>query len=1054
MGFTEETLENLICDEVASMGYEHVKGEKLNREYEDVLIESDLRTFLKNRYAKKFITNAEIDRIILGLKTISSSPLFDANKAVYKLISEGQILVRDDKSQDDFFVQLIDFDNPDNNIFKICNQVIIQGPQEKRIPDAIVYINGLPLVVWEFKSTVREEADIHDAYVQITTRYTRDIPELFKYNAFSVISDGINSRFGSIFAPYEHFNAWRKANDNDEEVDGIASLYTMINGLFPHDRIIEMIHNFIMFGDTGNVKIVANYPQYFAVTKLYKSVLEHRMPKGNGKGGTYFGTTGSGKSYAMVFLTRKLMRSSILKSPTIILIVDRTDLDDQLSATFQNAKTYIGETDIASIDSRDDLFATLKDKPSGGVFITTIQKFTEDFRLLSDRNNIICISDEAHRSQTNLDQNQKIVNGEYKTGYGYAKYLHDSFPNATFVGFTGTPLQETIDVFGNIVESYTMKDSIRDGITVRLVYDGRFAKAVLDSNKLKEIEDYYDNCLKEGANTYQVEESKKKSVSILSIMGADDILHKIAQNFIEHYENRVKEGSTVAGKAMFLAQNRQIAWKFYNIVKSMRPEWTESKKHPDNVAVTEKEERKLKPMPMIKVIATRSKDDPKDMWEALGDDKSRSDALVQFKDINSNFKIAICVDMWTTGVDIPFMDTIYIFKMLMQPHNIIQTISRVNRAYPGKECGLIVDFIGIKTGINKALKKYAKFDSEELDGVEQAISIVHDQLDVLDNMMYKFDSSLFFNGNGMEKLLTLNKAAEFIQAEKKLEQRFMAHVKRMSRAFNLCNASKDFTDSELDKIHYYIAVRSVIFKLNKGKAPDIHTMNETVRKMVEDAISSTGVEEIFNEQTDMNMKEIDLFDKKYLEKIDKIELPNTKVKVLQQLLEQEIDKFKKVNKIKAVTFSERLQAIVDNYNSRSLTDSEAKEIIKDTAEKLMKLAEDMKTEQNSFSKLGITYEEKAFYDVLKNVEDKYDFTYSEEGNKKLAKDIHKLVTDKTKYVDWENRDDVKAEMQADIIELLYNNDYPQKPDGTLEDYEKVYNDVINQAENFRKYYNV
>lgn len=1055
MSFQETDLENLIIDLIKDKGYMYTHGDFLNREYEQVLIESDLKTFLQKKYSSNQITSNEIEIIINGLKRVSSSPLYDANKKVFKRIVDGEVFVREDKTQKDFWLQLIDFENIENNIFRVCNQIIVKGPEQKRIPDAIIYINGLPMVVWEFKSTTREEATIHDAYMQLTTRYTRDIPELFKYNAFVVISDGINSKMGSLFADYEHFYAWRKVNDNDQEEDGIQSLFTMINGLFSKERLLDVIHNFVYFPDgssSNELKIVCNYPQYFAATKLYKNVLEHRKPLGDGKGGTYFGTTGCGKSYGMLFLARLLMKSTELKSPTIILITDRTDLDEQLSNNFVQSKDFIGDKDVISIESRDDLKTKLFNKASGGVYLTTIQKFTETLDLLSDRCNIICISDEAHRSQLNLDQKVKITDKEVKLTYGYAKYLHDSLPNATYIGFTGTPIQETIDVFGKIIESYTMKDSIKDGITVRLVYDGRFVKAVLDTDKVNEIEEYYKNCLEEGSNEYQVEESKK-SISIKNIIGDPDVLRKVAENFIVHYESRVKEGSTVAGKCMFVCADRNIAYDFYKIVKELRPEWVEERKAPLDVKLTKVEENKLRPMPMMKIVATRSKDDALELYNLLGTDDDRRDAAVQFKNIKSNFKIAIVVDMWLTGFDVPFLDTIYIDKLLKQEHSIIQTISRVNRAFPGKDSGLIVDFIGIKYGVNRALKKYAKYDEDNVEGIEKAIDIVKDKLEVLDAMFNKFNSASYFEGTGTEKLLCLNKATEFIQLTKDLETRFMTAVKIMSKAFGLCNPTKDFTVEQLNKIHFYISVRSIIFKLSKGNAPDVSQMNNTVSDMIREAIKANGVEELFKEERDLSTNAVDLFDKEYLDKINKIKMPNTKIKVLQQLLSQAIEEFKKINKIKAVSFSERLSAIVDTYNKRPFDQLMVSNLLDEVAEKLIELMGDLTYEKDSFEELGINYEEKAFYDVLIAVEEKYGFEFPEDKNLSLAKKICLLVSDKTKYADWSKRTDIKAELQADIIIALAEEGFPPIPDASNpEDYQSVYTAVIEQAENFRKYY--
>ena len=1053
--FDESALEKTIVELIESKGYEYVNGDYLDKDVEEVLLVEDLKNFLRKKYKDNNITETEIEQLISSFKRISSSDVYNANKTIFTSMVDGIILNRNDRNEKDFHVQCFDFEDIDNNIFKVCNQVVIKGTQ-KRIPDTIIYINGIPVIVWEYKSTVREDATIHDAYVQITTRYTRDIPELFKYNAFVVISDGVNSKMGSIFSDYEHFYAWRKVNDNDVESEGIKSLYTMIDGLFDKKRLMDVIHNFIYFPDDScekEIKIVCNYPQYFSSIKLLNSIINNKRPDGNGKGGTYFGTTGCGKSYGMLFLTRLLMRDKRLSSPTIILITDRTDLDDQLSENFTQSKRFIGDKEVLSILSRDDLKEKLSNKASGGVYLTTIQKFTEKLDLLTPRNNVICISDEAHRSQINLDSKQVIQNNEVKEVYGYAKYLHDSLPNAVYVGYTGTPIQETIDVFGKVIEEYNMRDSIKDGITVNLVYDGRFVKAILDNNKMKEIEEYYKECLENGANEYQVEESKKKSISIKSIIGDHDILTEVAKNFIEHYETRVKEKATVAGKCMFVCADRFIAYDFYNIVKEMRPEWVIPKKT-EEVGLSQQELQELKEMPKMKMVMTRGKDDPKELYDMLGTDDDRKQAAIEFKKINSNFKIAIVVDMWLTGFDVPFLDTIYIDKLLKQEHSIIQTISRVNRAFPGKESGLIVDFIGIKSGIDLAMNKYAKFEEEDFEGIEKAISIVIDQIDILDNIFYTFNSEKYFTGSGAEKLDTLNKGVEFIQATKELENRFVEAVKRMNKAFNMCNAYKDFSKEQLNKIYFYKAIKSILFKLTRGKAPDIDQMNKTVQEMVQDAIKSSTVEELFTTNKEMNSNLIDLFSDEYIEKINAIKYPNTKLKTLQQLLNQAINEFKKINKIKAMSFSERLQVIIDSYNMRSLDSSQVDELLDNVTSDLMDLLDELKKEQNSFQALGINYEEKAFYDILKLVELKYNFEYPEEKNLELSKKLYEKVSDVSRYSNWHRRPDTKAKLKSDVMVLLWEDGFPPLPSqSNPEDYEKVYLDILDQTENFKKYYN-
>ena len=1042
MTFNEHALEMSIMELFEDEGYEHLVGSDIHREKTEVLLVDDIKNYLYDKYADDGITPSEVESIILMLRSASGN-VYEVNKIVFKMICDGFIFNREDRSQKDLFIQLIDFDNPEYNIFKIVNQVEIQGHDQLRIPDGIVYVNGLPLVVLEFKTAVQENTTIMDAYKQLTVRYRRDIPEIFKYNAFVVISDGVNNKYGSLFSPYEFFYAWRKIDEVDKDADGISSLVTMIKGLFRKDRLLAVIKNFVYFPDSGDkeLKVVCRYPQYFAATKLFENIKRELRPEGSGKGGTYFGATGCGKSYTMLFLTRMLMKSIYFHSPTIIIITDRTDLDDQISKQFVGSKEYVGDSSIVSITSREELRTQLQGRTSGGVYLTTIQKFTEDLQLLSDRNNIICISDEAHRSQVNLDQKTKITESGVQKKYGFAKYLHDSLPNATYVGFTGTPIDATIEVFGPVVDSYTMTESVRDGITVNLVYDGRAAKVNLNESKLQEIEDYYDRCADEGANEHQIEESKKAVAHLDVILGDPERLRTIAKDFIDHYESRVTEGATVAGKAMFVCSNRYIAYNLYKIIVELRPEWAVAKECDEGVTLTKKEKKELKPIEKIGMVMTRNKDDAPELFEMLGTKDDRKELDRQFKNIKSNFKIAIVVDMWLTGFDVPSLDTIYIDKPIQQ-HTLIQTISRVNRVYEGKDKGLIVDYIGIKKNMNLALKRYTNFESKEFEGIEQSITIVKDQLDVLHQMFHNFKDKDYFEGTPLEQLNCLNRAVEYVQLSEELELRFMAAVHRMKQAYNLCSSSDKISDEETDYIHFYSAVRSILFKLTKGDAPDISQMNARVREMVAEAIHSDGVEELF--ETGKHI-DVDIFSDEYIAKVNRIPLPNTKIKILQRLLSQAIDEFKKVNKIKGLEFSERMQAVVDNYNDRRRDEAYANEVLDDVAEQLSQLLAQLKEEKNSFEGMGIDFEEKAFYDILEAIAKKFEFDYPHDKLITLSKEVKKIVDDKTKYTDWSQREDIKAELKVDLILILAAHGYPPVPR------DEVFQQIFEQAENFKKY---
>ena len=1010
-----------------------------------VLIDEDLKAYLRLQYHKEAITENEIESILRDLERLPSSDLYESNKAFMKMVSDGFLLKREDRLKKDIYIQLIDYSEADNNTYKIVNQLAIKG-YEMRIPDLILYINGLPLVVFEFKSAIKEETTIHNAYEQLTVRYKRDIPELFKYNAFCVISDGVNTKSGSFFAPYEFFYAWRKIEGMRTEVDGIDAMFTLIQGMFNRKRLRDIIRNFIYLPDSSkkNEKIVCRYPQYYATVKLFENIKLHQRPNGDGKGGTYFGTTGCGKSYTMLFLSRLLMKSTYFGSPTIILITDRTDLDDQLSGQFTNAKGFIGDETVISVESRSDLRDLLQGRNSGGVFLTTIHKFTEDTKLLTDRNNVICISDEAHRSQTNLDQKISITEKGVTKTYGFAKYLHDSLPNATYVGFTGTPIDATIDVFGEIVDAYTMTESVRDEITVRIVYEGRAAKVLLNNHKLEEIEAYYAQCAEDGSNENQIEESKKAMAQMNAIIGDPKRLETIAEDFVTHYENRIEEeGATVKGKAMFVCSSRPIAYQLYKNIVQLRPEWGIVKIAEDGVELSEKEQKEIKPMERIKMVMTRGKDDEDDLYKLLGTKEDRKEFDRQFKNEKSNFKIAIVVDMWLTGFDVPFLDTMYIDKPI-QRHNLIQTISRVNRKFEGKNKGLVVDYIGIKKQLNLALAQYGKGDAQNIEDIEQSIVVVKDQLDLLNKLFHKFDSSKYFKGTPIEQLKCLNESAEFVQLTQELEKRFMYIVKRLKSAYDICSGSGVFIDDERDTIHFYLAVRAIIYKLTKGVAPDAAQMNNKVRQMLQDAIESEGVEEIFKLGDD-NETEVDIFSDDYMAKIDKIKLPNTKIKLLQKLLAKAIDDIKKINKITGVDFSKRLQFIVDKYNERKENDVLRSEVLEDFTDEIIDLYYALKKEKDSFKDLGIDFEEKAFYDILKALAIKYDFVYPEDKLIHLAQEVKDVVDDKAKYTDWSKREDIKAELKVDLIILLAENDYPPI------DRDEVYKEIFEQAENFKKY---
>ena len=1043
--FTEDQLEQAIIELFQQEGYDYVHGESIHRTYEDILLIDDLRAFLTARYGSTGISDVELQKVINKINLIQATPLYEGNRDTFWLVNEGFDLVRDDISQVALHVDYIDYDQPENNIFKVVNQYSVQGDHLRR-PDLMIFINGIPVCICEFKTAIEEDTTIHDAWEQITTRYCRDIPKLMKYCFLSVISDGANTRMGSIFTPYAYYYAWNKANDTDKVSNGISSLITMIKGAFAKDRIISLLRDFVFYPDDSKKSeaIICRYPQFFGAHKMLDSVRQHMRPEGDGKGGTYFGATGCGKTYTMLFLSRliALRDNDVFNNPTVIIIADREDLDTQTSELFVTAKKFLHENDVRSIESRDDMAKTLGDRPSGGVYITTIQKFCEKTGLLSDRSNIICISDEAHRTQTGVGAKLKKTDKGVFTTYGFAKYLRDSFPNATYCGFTGTPIDETIAVFGEVVDSYTMKESSDDGITVRIAYEPRLARVILSDEQAKEIQKYYDQCAAEGATEDQIETSKKAMSNMAKILGHPDRIHKLAADVVEHYENLCAQKPEVVQKAMIVCADRMLAFRVLKEILEMRPEWGEKRKSEDDGKLTEEQLDKLLPLPKINLVATQGQNDEKELYDLCGSKEYRKMLDKQFKNDDSNFKIAVVVDMWITGFDVPSLAVMYIDKPL-QKHTLIQTISRVNRVFDGKDKGLVVDYIGIKNDMMEAVKKYGSPQESPIDELKVTLSIFRNHLALIDELLVNFDAERFHSGTPLERLHCLNDAAEYIQTGKELQTRFMGLSRRLKSAYTICFPSGELTDEETAKAQFYMAIRSIIYKQTKGDAPDAEIMNAAVEDMVQNAITCTGIENIVDDHPS-----VDLFSDDFLIELQQVNLPITRFNALLKLLKKAITAYGRTNKVKAVEFDERLRKVVDAYNSRDklvFTSEVVADFVNDLSDQIMKIIQDLKDDKTSFEKLGITYEEKAFYDILIKVRDDHQFPYEDAKCLVLAKKIKELVDDKAQYADWSTRDDIKNQLNMDLTILLYQNGYPPEWD------EEVFEKVMEQAENFKKY---
>lgn len=1044
--FTEDQLEQAIIELFQLQGYTHVHGENIHRQYEDILLEDDLRSFLLDRYPD--LSSGELKKVINKIALIQSTPLYTGNKETFWLVNEGFDLQRDDITKIALHVDYINYNQPEKNIFKVVNQYSVQGERLRR-PDLLVFINGIPITICEFKSAINEDTTVFDAWEQITKRYTRDIPKLMKYCFLSMISDGANTKLGSIFTPYEYYYSWNKANETDTVANGISSLKTMIEGAFAPDRILAVLRDFVFYPDDSqkDEAIVCRYPQYFAANKMLANIKEHMRPAGDGKGGTYFGATGCGKTYTMLFLSRliALRDNAAFNNPTIIILADREDLDTQTSELFVTATKYLHESDVRSIESRVDMEKTLKDRPSGGVYITTIQKFCENTGLLSDRSNIICISDEAHRTQTSTGSKLKKTDKGVFTTYGFGYYLRASFPNATYCGFTGTPIDETIAVFGDVVDSYTMKESSDDGITVRIAYEPRLARVVLSDDQAKEIQKYYEKCAAEGSSSEQIEESQRAMSKMTAILGHPDRVHRLAGDIVAHYESLCSEKPEIVQKAMIVCADRPLAFRVLKEILAIRPEWGEAKKAEDESKLSEEELDKLMALPKINLVATQGQNDDKELFDTCGTKEYRKKLDKQFKNNNSNFKIAIVVDMWITGFDVPSLAVMYIDKPL-QRHTLIQTISRVNRVFDGKDKGLVVDYIGIKNDMMEAVKKYGGPQQSPVDELNISLGIFRNHLALLDELLSDFNATKFHTGTPLERLNCLNAAAEYVQMKKEMQTRFMGLSRRLKSAYVICFPSGELTEKETATAQFYLAIRSIIYKQTQGNAPDAEVMNRVVEDMVKEAITCTGIENIVDEH-----KSVDLFSDDFLAELDTIKMPITKFNALLKLLRKAISAYGRTNKVKAIEFDERLRKVVEEYNNRDklvFTSEVVADFVNDLSDELIKILQDLQVDKTSFEKLGISYEEKAFYDILVKVRDDHGFPYEEEKCLMLAKKIKELVDDKAQFADWSTRDDIKNQLNMDLTVLLYKNGYPPEWD------EEVFEKVMEQAENFKKYADV
>ena len=930
--FCESDYEYVFISFLEQEGWQYLAGDKMERVYgRDVLNTADFEQFLTN--ANPDLTAEEITLISDTVRLVGAESDFAVLHKVYNWFVNGiQFTPQNGQAK---MISLIDFENPDKNIFRAVNQLTVDytdhGQTHNRRPDVLLYVNGIPVCIVELKNPTDPNATIFDAWEQINIRYWRDIPHLLHYCPLACISDGVHTKLGTVRTPYEHFYAWRRVNDNDKiSSTPFEETQTMIKGVYSPERFLEIFRDYIYFQDSIYDKeereIVCRYPQFFATRLLKQSIIESVQTK-SGKGGTYFGATGCGKTYTMAFLARQLsMRCGNIPemgSPTIVLIVDRDDLQKQGAKLFTKSKEFLNIGEVSIVASRDMLREELKRRESGGFYICTIQKFCDRkddvIGLINSRANIICFSDEAHRTQ--LEHSKKVQfkkdsdeNMKALISKPYAKVLREAFPNATFVGFTGTPIAETYQTFGDEIDRYTMDQAVNDGLTVPIKYHPRIAKVLLDKEKAQQIEDYYKKCADEGASQEDIEASKKAMSSLEIILGDSERLERLAVDIHDHYVSACANEPDRVQKAMIVCSKRDIAYDLLKKFKAKYPEWFEKRKIPEGMTATPEELEALKEMPFIAMVASVGKNDKKEMYEYLGgvkNDKRSDDLDAAFKAEKSNLSIVIVVDMWITGFDVPCLTYMYNDKPL-QRHQLIQTISRVNRKYLDKEFGLIVDYIGIRDNMREALKIYGGNNSiaPTADDIEQATMLFRENLGILKDLFKGKNLSPFMNPNTdpFERYRLLAESAEYVFSstqelnieEKKKPKKisfktyFLKTVKRMRNAYDICQPSGELSEAESALAQCFMAIAGFVRKMNGTSEVDAETMNRTVAHMVEEALKYNQVESILE-----TGEEEDIFSPEYFEKLSDVEMPASKLELLVKMLRRQITEYRKTNQASA-----------------------------------------------------------------------------------------------------------------------------------------------------------
>ena len=989
--YVEANYENAIIDLFQSnMGYDYVYGPDIDRNfssplYDDVLEESLRRLNPKAPYDA-------IQDALLKLRNFENGELVQKNAVFMDYLQNGVPVRYTEKGEErSTIVYLADYENTAKNSFIIANQWTIVENAEKR-PDVIIFMNGLPVAVFELKSPSREETDASEAYLQLRN-YMYDIPSLFIYNAILVMSDQLTSKAGTITSGEDRFMEWKTTDGNYENTQ-YAQFDTFFEGIFQKERLLDIIKNFICFSDDGTkeFKILAGYHQYFAVKKAIESTKKATVT--DGKGGVFWHTQGSGKSLSMVFYAHLLQ--SALNSPTIVVMTDRNDLDDQLFGQFAKCKSFLRQDPIHA-ESREHLKSLLAGRKANGIIFTTMQKFEEADEALSERRNIVVMADEAHRGQYGLAESVEAETGKLK--YGTARIIRNNLPNATYIGFTGTPIsskdKSTREVFGDYIDIYDMTQAVEDGATRPVYYESRVVKLKLDENTLRTIDKEYD-LMAAQADQGVIEQSKHELSRMEAILGNDATINTLVTDILDHYENNRE--NLLTGKAMIVAYSREIAMKIYHRILEIHPDWTEK----------------------VAVVMTSSNKDPEEWRDVIGNKAHKNELAKKFKDNNSPLKIAIVVDMWLTGFDVPSLATMYVYKP-MSGYNLMQAIARVNRVFRDKEGGLVVDYVGIATALKQAMNDYTVRDRKnygDTDVGKVAYPKFLEKLSRCQDLFHGYDYHSFNTGSDLDRAKTISGAVNFIIAPAREgdKEEFLKEALMLHQSLSLCSS---LVDEQLRiEAAFFEAVRVLVMRISNqgsgGKTISLPEMNARINELLKHSIKSDGVINLFSDVKE----EFSLFDPKFLEDVAKMKEKNLAVELLKKLIAEQIHIYRRTNVVKTEKFSEIIQRTMNAYLNGMLTNEQV-------IEELMKMAKDIANATKAGQEMGLTADELAFYDALTKPQAVKDF-YENSELIAITKELTETLR-KNKSIDWQKKDSARARMRMLIKKLLKSHRYP--PEG-------------------------